>query len=91
MSGEMTRKFSQNCFKQWEVKLYFDKTQWRRQKIFMGGFIQWHVVVISICIWCALFVTSQFDVIFMFPNQRFREICWHNMYILLYALPLFYM
>jgi len=36
------------------------------------GFIQWHMVVI--CIWCALFVTSQFDVIFMFPKQRFREI-----------------
>jgi len=33
----------------------------------MGGFIQWHTVVI--CIWCALFLTSQFDVIFMFPNQ----------------------
>jgi len=38
-----------------------------------GGFIQWHMVVI--CIWYAVFVTSQFDVIFMFPNQRFREIC----------------
>jgi len=23
----------------------------------LGGFIQWHMVVI--CIWCALFVTSQ--------------------------------
>jgi len=39
--------------------------QWRTQKIFMGG--QGHMVVI----WCALFVTSHFDVIFMFPNQRF--------------------
>ena len=47
-------------------------TQWRTQKIFMGGFIQWHMVVI--CIWCALFVMSQFDVIFMFPNQRFGEV-----------------
>jgi len=37
------------------------------------GFIQWHTVVI--CIWCALFVTSQFDVILMFPNQRFGEFC----------------
>jgi len=27
-------------------------------------FIQWHMVFI--CIWCALFVTSQFDVIFLF-------------------------
>jgi len=47
--------------------------QWRTQKISMGGFIQRHMVVI--CIWCALFVTSQFDVIFMFPNQRFVEVC----------------
>jgi len=30
----------------------------------VGFFIQWHTVVI--CIWCALFLTSQFDVIFMF-------------------------
>ena len=42
-------------------------------------FIQWHMV--GICIWCALFVTSQFNVIFMFPNQRFGEVCWHNVYI----------
>jgi len=34
-----------------------------------GGYIHWHMVVI--CIWCALFVTSQFDFIFMFPNPRF--------------------
>jgi len=45
----------------------------RAQKIFMGRFIQWHVVVISIS--CALFVTSQLDVIFMFPNQRFGDVC----------------
>jgi len=38
----------------------------------------------------ALFVTSQFDVIFMFPNQRFGEVFWHNRHILLHALPLFY-
>jgi len=50
-------------------KLY----QWRTQKIFMGGFIQWRMVVI--CIWGALFGSSQFDVIFMFPNQRFGEVC----------------
>jgi len=47
--------------------------QWRPQKIFMGGFIQWHTVVIYI--WCALFVTSQFVVAFMFTNQRFGEVC----------------
>ena len=39
-----------------------------------GWLIQWHVVVI--CIWCALFVTSQFDVIFMFANQRFTIYNW---------------
>jgi len=50
----------------------------------MGGFYQWHMVVI--CIWCSLFVTSQFD-IFMFPNQQFGEICWHNIHIIPPALP----
>ena len=33
----------------------------------MGGFIQWHMVVI--CVWCAFFVTSQFDLIFMFQTN----------------------
>ena len=59
------------------------RTQWRTQKIFMGGFIQWHMVVI--CIWCAFFVTSPFDVIFVFSS----EVCWHKSHILLHALPLF--
>jgi len=36
--------------------------QWLKQ----GGFIQYMVVI---CIWCALFVTSQFDVIFMFSSE----------------------
>jgi len=36
------------------------------------GLIQGHVVVI--CVWCALFVTSQFDVFSMFRNQRFGEV-----------------
>jgi len=40
---------------------------------FHGGFIQCHMVVI--CLWCAVSVTSHFDVIFMFPNQRFGEVC----------------
>jgi len=48
----------------------------------------WHMVVI--CVWCSLFVTSQFDVIFMFPNQRFGEVCRQNMHILLHALILIY-
>jgi len=37
-----------------------------------GGLVQGHMVVI--CIWCSLFVTSQLDVISMFPNQRFGEV-----------------
>jgi len=53
--------------------------QWRTQKIFMGGgFVQWHVVVI--CIWCALFMTLQFDVTFMFLNQRFGEVWWQGIF-----------
>jgi len=64
------------------------ENQWRTQKIFMGGFIQWHMV--DICIGCTLFVTSRSDVIVMFLNQRFGEVCWHNMHILLHALSLFY-
>jgi len=38
-----------------------------RRKFSWGGSIQWHMVVI--CIWCALFVTSQFDVIFVFSSE----------------------
>jgi len=38
-----------------------------------GGFYQWHMVVIWIC--CSLFVTSQFDVMFIFRNQHFDEVC----------------
>jgi len=36
------------------------------EKFHEGLSIQWNMVVI--CIWCALFVTSQSDVIFMFPD-----------------------
>jgi len=46
--------------------------QWRTQNVFMGDFIQWNIVVICLC---AVFVMSKFDVIFMFPNQRFGEGC----------------
>jgi len=35
------------------------------------------------CLW-------RHNVIFLFPNLRFGEIIWHNMHILLHALPLFY-
>ena len=53
-----------------------------RRKFSWGGFIQWHRVVICIC--CALFVTSQFYVIVLFLHQRFSEVRWHNMHVLLY-------
>ena len=62
--------------------------QWRTQKIFIGGvLVQGHMVVI--CIWCAIFVTSQFDIISMFLHQHFGEVCWHNMHIFLHPLPYF--
>jgi len=51
------------------------------ENVHRGGFIQWLMVVI--CIWCALFVTSQFEVIFIFLNQRLGQVCWHNMHALL--------
>jgi len=57
------------------------------ENVYGGVIMQWHMVVISI--WCALFVTSQFDVIIIFPNQRFGEVFCRNMHILLCALPLF--
>jgi len=43
------------------------------ENFYEGGLIQWHREVI--CIWCALIVTSQFDVIALFPIQRFGEVC----------------
>ena len=55
------------------LKLRKGALQRRTQKIFINGFIQWHMVLISL--WYAVFVTSQFDVRFMFPNQRFGEVC----------------
>ena len=59
-----------------------------RRKFSSGGvLVQGHMVVT--CIWCALFMTSQFDAISMFPNQRFGEVCWHNMHIFLHPLPYF--
>jgi len=60
-----------------------------RRKSSWVGFIQWHRVVI--CIWCALFVTSQFDVIVLFPNQRFGEVFRHNMHIFLYIHSTYFM
>jgi len=48
-----------------------------------GRLVQRQMVVI--CIGCALSVTSQFDVISMFPNQRFGEVCWHNMICIIFT------
>jgi len=62
--------------------------QWRTQKILLGDSFKWHTVVI--CIWCALFVTSQFAVIFMFSKQCFGAVCWRNVHIIRHANPLFY-
>jgi len=30
---------------------------------------------------CTIFVTLQYDVIFTFANQRFGEVCWHNVHV----------
>ena len=51
-------------------------SQWCTQNIFMGSF--WFRVIWWSFVFGVLFVTSQFDVISMFPNQRFGEVCWHN-------------
>ena len=57
-----------------------------RRKFPWGGFIQWQMVVI--CVWCELFVMSQFDVIFMFQTNLLATFV--DMYIFLHPLPLFY-
>ena len=68
----LTTKFLKN-----EKQGILHWNQWRTQKIFMGVvLVQGHMVVI--CVWCWLFVTSQFDIICMFPNQRFGDVSWHN-------------
>jgi len=51
-----------------------------------GGLVQGHMVVI--CIWCALFVTSQFDV--MFQTNVLAKFVDIIMHIFLHALPLFH-
>jgi len=44
---------------------------------------QWRMVVI-VTGYMSI-VTSQHDVILPFANQRFAEVCWHNMHIILHA------
>jgi len=56
-----------DCDRPVDRRVSVSRSQWHTQKIFMRVFIQWQMVVI--CIWCALFVTSQFDVIFMFSSD----------------------
>jgi len=67
------------CTKKWQnqsdLAYIIMCTQWRTQKIFIGG---WFRVIWWPFVFGVLFVTSQFDVIFMFPNQRFGKVCWHN-------------
>jgi len=57
-----------------------------RRKFSWGGLVQGHMVVI--CIWCALFVTSQFDV--MFQTNVLAKFVDIIMHIFLHALPLFH-
>ena len=47
---------------------------------------QWRMVVIVTGY--TLVVTSQYDVIFTFANQRFGEVCWCNLHIILHVLSL---
>ena len=61
----------------YELALLFTKTPKR----------QWRMV--AIVAECALFVTSHRNIIFTFPIQRFGEVCWHTMHIILHALSLF--
>jgi len=44
---------------------------------------QWRMLVIN-CGYTML-VTSKYDVVFTFANQRFGEVCWHNMHSILHS------
>ena len=52
-------------------------TAWLDAPLPNSSIEQWRMVVTGY----TLFVTSQHDVIFAFTNQRFGEVCWHNMHI----------
>ena len=54
------------------------------QILIMSSGVWWSSIVTGY----TLFVTSQYDLIFTFPNQRLGEVCWHNMQIILHALSL---
>ena len=56
---------------------------------FMGGVcfrVIWWSFVFGV-----LFVTSQFDIISMFPNQRFGQVCWHKQCIFFYIHSAYFM
>ena len=73
-------------------KINIERCSGELRKFSQRGFIQWYMVVI--CTWCALFVTTQFDVTIWrhihVSKLTFWRSFWHNMHILLHALPLFY-
>ena len=52
----------------------------------ISSFEQWCMVVIVTGY--ALFVTSQYDVMFTFANEGFGKVCWHNMHVIRHALSL---
>jgi len=52
------------------------KFSWGVHSVAYGGYLY---LVCAVC-----------EVTVMFPNQRFGEVCGHNMHIFLHPLPLFY-
>ena len=69
------------------LKLDITVSQWRTQKIFMGGSfsgILGHLYLL--CAVCDVTIWRHFQV----SNPTFCEVCWHNMHIRLHALPLIY-
>jgi len=61
-------------------------TVWFYAPLTNAGFEHWRMV--AIVTGYTLFVTSQYDIIFPFANQRFGEVCWHNMHSILHELTL---
>jgi len=57
----------------------------------LGCMPPYQIIILSSSIWWVslldmLFVTSRYDVLAIFVNQRFAEVCWCNMHIILHAL-----
>jgi len=63
-------------------------TAWLDAPLPNSSIEQWRMVVIVTLY--ALFVTSQYDVIYTFANQRFGEVCWHSMQHAYYSTPVFF-